>query len=154
MEEDTIIKNTESAGITSGLIRKNDDFEAIPEKFFEEFETLKSLISEPENFVESSQSSSDIEKYVGEYFNKNKINPTIKIAQTDFELTIKRNEILISHPIWSLEGSGSSLYLALKDMVNSANEIAPLYVKESIFNIDPKAFEFREFLLRLKSDGF
>lgn len=78
-----------------------------------------------------------------------KISKSIEINGVEFIINLEEGEFIITHPKWSLIGSGNTLYEATNDIFNEAKKILPNYIDTPLSNLTTEAIQFREFLLKL-----
>lgn len=74
---------------------------------------------------------------------------SLKIKGESFNLTREEGEFILTHPSWSLTGSGNNLIEAEMNLFNKARIFLEGYSKISITELSHKALQFRNFLFSI-----
>lgn len=75
------------------------------------------------------------------------IKRTLQIKNVTFDLSFEDNQFMISHPKWSLMGSGATFALAYLDLLENSKIFLEGYLNSPITDLTFDAIEFRDFLL-------
>lgn len=124
--------------------------------FFNEQEKIDISVNKNINYEENNIQLSAINN---EYFDEVKsymlelknhiINKTIEINGELFDIEIEEKTFVLTHPQWSIIGTGNTLYDAILDLINEAKTILKNYISVPITEMNEDAIYFREFLFRL-----
>lgn len=75
-----------------------------------------------------------------------KINE-IEVNEEIFNYELHGNNILITHPVWSLTGFGENLFQAIKDLHENMREVKEDYIYDFDSQLTDDAIELKSFLL-------
>lgn len=75
-----------------------------------------------------------------------KIPVAFKLRDEEFSLELEDNVWYLTHPRWSLVGSGTTPALAYADLIQEAYALAPVYLSIPAQRMDGEALRLTEFL--------
>lgn len=102
----------------------------------------------PSNIPKKDQSES-YSIYTLEILTNNKIIKKHQINGVEFNVICEDENIIISHPIWSLSSIGKSLQEAEINVIKEAKEVLEHYSKYDPRSMSVEAIKMRDFLLRI-----
>jgi hypothetical protein len=76
-----------------------------------------------------------------------KIIKTYKFCGEEFEIYLEDNNIILSHPTWSLSGMGKSLIDAEKNLLQESKIVLEHYIDVPESKLSEDAIELKNFLL-------
>ncbi|PIW69625.1 MAG: hypothetical protein COW08_06185 [Ignavibacteriales bacterium CG12_big_fil_rev_8_21_14_0_65_30_8] len=100
------------------------------------------------NLLKKDQSES-YSIYTLEILTNNKIIKKHKINGVEFNVICEGDNIIISHPIWSLSSIGKSLQDAEINILKEAKEVLEHYSKYDPRTMSVEAIKMRDFLLSI-----
>jgi hypothetical protein len=80
-----------------------------------------------------------------------KIIKTYKFCGEEFEISIEEDNIILSHPIWSLSGMGKTLVDAEKNLLQESKIVLEHYIDVPESKLSEDALELKKFLLHINA---
>jgi len=74
---------------------------------------------------------------------------TFQIAGVNFLLEFENGMYHLTHPVWSLSGSGHTLIEAEMNLRREASDIFDFYNESSLFSLSNDALKFRDYLMSI-----
>ena len=74
----------------------------------------------------------------------------VEVHGERFAVEIDEGAVYLTHPRWSLVGSGTDLVSARQDLLDEARQLAGVMQHDDVRTLTPDAVRMREFVLRLR----
>lgn len=71
------------------------------------------------------------------------------IGDEEFVAELFKGEVIINHPIWSLQGSGATLLDAEISLRQEAQDVSGFYLNHPVEKMSPESINFIRFLARI-----
>lgn len=105
------------------------------------------VVVAPESVFTKSLSGSSVH-YIIEINTEDEVIKKYKILDEEFYIYSDGENIILTHPQWSLSGIGETLIAAERSLFDEARSILPHYLIPNL-ELSPDAIKLKEFLQRL-----